>query len=82
MVEERELPNLCHTVKSASALGAGHISHAAMSWQGYVDYQLIGTGMVNKACIIGLNGAVWAQSAGFTVRHAAAAAPACSVLAS
>ena len=38
-----------------------------MSWQAYVDDQLIGTGMVNKACIIGLNGAVWAQSAGFTI---------------
>ena len=38
-----------------------------MSWQGYVDQQLVGTGMVNKACIIGLNGGVWAQSAGFAV---------------
>ena len=39
-----------------------------MSWQAYVDDQLVGTQMVNKACIIGLNGGVWAQSAGFAVR--------------
>ena len=38
-----------------------------MSWQAYVDDQLVGTGMVNKACIIGLNGGVWAQSHGFAV---------------
>jgi hypothetical protein len=38
-----------------------------MSWQGYVDQQLLGTGFVNKAAIIGLNGGVWAQSAGFAV---------------
>jgi hypothetical protein len=41
-----------------------------MSWQAYVDDQLVGTQMVNKACIIGLNGGMWAQSAGFTVRRA------------
>jgi profilin len=38
-----------------------------MSWQAYVDDQLIATGQVNKACIIGLNGGMWAQSAGFAV---------------
>jgi hypothetical protein len=43
-----------------------------MSWQSYVDDQLVGTQMVNKACIIGLNGGMWAQSAGFTVRRARA----------
>lgn len=40
---------------------------ASMSWQGYVDQQLLGTGFVNKAAIIGLNGGIWAQSAGFAV---------------
>jgi hypothetical protein len=39
----------------------------AMSWQAYVDDQLIATRQVNKACIIGLNGGMWAQSAGFAV---------------
>ena len=38
-----------------------------MSWQAYVDDQLIATRQVNKACIIGLNGGMWAQSAGFAV---------------
>jgi len=38
-----------------------------MSWQAYVDDQLLGTTHVNKACIIGLNGGVWAQSAGFAI---------------
>ncbi|PKI85348.1 profilin, required for normal timing of actin polymerization in response to thermal stress [Malassezia vespertilionis] len=38
-----------------------------MSWQGYVDTNLVGTGKVSQAAIIGLKGGVWASSAGFTI---------------
>jgi len=38
-----------------------------MSWQAYVDEQLLATGKVSKAAIVGLRGGVWASSAGFTV---------------
>lgn len=39
-----------------------------MSWQTYVDSNLVGTGFVSKAGIYGLNGGgVWAASPGFTV---------------
>ncbi|WFD00264.1 profilin, required for normal timing of actin polymerization in response to thermal stress [Malassezia yamatoensis] len=38
-----------------------------MSWQGYVDNNLVGTGKVSQAAIIGLKGGVWAASAGFTI---------------
>lgn len=33
-----------------------------MSWQDYVDKQLVGTGLVKSAAIIGLDGAIWAKS--------------------
>ncbi|KAI0725903.1 profilin [Fomitopsis betulina] len=38
-----------------------------MSWQAYVDSNLLGTGKVTKAAIIGLQGGVWASSAGYTL---------------
>ena len=38
-----------------------------MSWQGYVDNNLVGTGKVSQAAIIGLKGGVWATSPGFNV---------------
>ncbi|PWZ00217.1 putative PFY1-profilin [Testicularia cyperi] len=38
-----------------------------MSWQGYVDTNLVGTGKISTAAIIGLKGGVWATSPGFTV---------------
>ncbi len=38
-----------------------------MSWQGYVDEQLIGTKKVVKAAIHGLDGNMWATSANFSV---------------
>jgi len=38
-----------------------------MSWQQYVDEQLIGPGLVQGA-IIGLDGNPWAQSAGFGLK--------------
>jgi len=38
-----------------------------MSWQSYVDDQLISTKMVKHAVICGHDGNIWAQSQGFTV---------------
>lgn len=39
-----------------------------MSWQAYVDTNLVGTGFVSQAGIYGLNGGgVWAASPGFSV---------------
>ncbi|KAI0716038.1 profilin [Cerioporus squamosus] len=38
-----------------------------MSWQAYVDNNLIGTGKINKAAIVGLAGGVWASSPGYTL---------------
>ena len=37
-----------------------------MSWQSYVDDQLIATKMVKHAVICGHDGSIWAQSAGFS----------------
>ena len=41
-----------------------------MSWQDYVDNQLVGTGLVKKAAIIGLDGAIWAKSTAFDLQAA------------
>ncbi|KAK0533645.1 profilin, required for normal timing of actin polymerization in response to thermal stress [Tilletia horrida] len=38
-----------------------------MSWQTYVDVNLVGTKHIAKAAIIGLKGGVWAKSPGFDV---------------
>ncbi|KAK7056995.1 profilin, required for normal timing of actin polymerization in response to thermal stress [Paramarasmius palmivorus] len=38
-----------------------------MSWQSYVDTNLIGSGRVTQAAILGLAGGVWATSAGFNI---------------
>ncbi|XP_023175125.1 profilin [Drosophila hydei] len=38
-----------------------------MSWQDYVDNQLLASQCVNKACIAGHDGNIWAQSSGFEV---------------
>jgi len=38
-----------------------------MSWQTYVDTNLIGTGKISKAAILGLQGGVWAASKGYTL---------------
>mmetsp|Transcript_487 Transcript_487/g.1430 ORF Transcript_487/g.1430 Transcript_487/m.1430 type:complete len:127 (+) Transcript_487:206-586(+) len=35
-----------------------------MSWQPYIDQQLIGTGMVDSAVMVGFDGTVWAKSDG------------------
>ncbi|KZT55624.1 Profilin/allergen [Calocera cornea HHB12733] len=38
-----------------------------MSWQSYVDNQLVGSGKVSRAAILGLRGGVWATTNGFTI---------------
>jgi len=43
-----------------------------MSWQAYVDSNLVGTGNVTKAAIHGLDGNPWATSSGFSVQPAEA----------
>jgi Profilin len=40
-----------------------------MSWQDYVDNQLIASQCVSKACIAGHDGGVWAKSEGFDVSN-------------
>jgi len=43
-----------------------------MSWQEYVDNQLVGSGNVSKAAICGLDGSIWAITAGFEITAAEA----------
>ncbi|EJD38331.1 profilin [Auricularia subglabra TFB-10046 SS5] len=38
-----------------------------MSWQAYVDTNLVGSGKVTRAAIVGQQGGVWASSGGFTL---------------
>ncbi|KAG6898898.1 hypothetical protein C0993_003000 [Termitomyces sp. T159_Od127] len=38
-----------------------------MSWQNYVDEQLIGSGKVTRAAIVGLQRGIWASSSGYTL---------------
>ncbi|KAI0635071.1 profilin [Trametes polyzona] len=38
-----------------------------MSWQAYVDNNLLGTGKISKAAILGQAGGVWASSPGYTL---------------
>src|SRR5438105_815352 len=40
-----------------------------MSWQDYVDKNLLGTGQVTKAAIHGHDGTLWAKSPSLTVFH-------------
>lgn len=44
-----------------------------MSWQAYVDQNLVGTGHISKGAIFGLQGGKWAASAGFNISDAEAA---------
>merc|ERR1711915_199458 len=41
-----------------------------MSWQSYVDDQLISTNMIKNAVIAGHDGNIWASSSGFNVTAA------------
>jgi len=36
-----------------------------MSWQTYVDTNLVGSGHITHAALLGFDGSVWARSAGF-----------------
>ncbi|KAF5354176.1 hypothetical protein D9756_007081 [Leucocoprinus leucothites] len=38
-----------------------------MSWQEYVDKNLVGSGRIAKAAILGLQGGVWSKSPGFEI---------------
>jgi len=38
-----------------------------MSWQQYVDSNLVGSGKVSRAAIIGQKGGLWAATAGYTL---------------
>ncbi|RIA99111.1 profilin [Glomus cerebriforme] len=40
-----------------------------MSWQAYVDNQLLGTGKIAQAAIYGHNGSLWATSPGFSLNN-------------
>jgi profilin len=40
-----------------------------MSWQAYVDNQLLATGKIAQAAIYGHNGSLWATSPGFQVKY-------------
>uniref|UniRef100_A0A1B0CYZ7 Uncharacterized protein n=1 Tax=Phlebotomus papatasi TaxID=29031 RepID=A0A1B0CYZ7_PHLPP len=40
-----------------------------MSWQDYVDNQLLASRCVSKAAIAGHDGGVWAKSDGFELAH-------------
>ncbi|ORX99006.1 Profilin/allergen [Basidiobolus meristosporus CBS 931.73] len=39
-----------------------------MSWQTYVDSNLVGTGSIAQAAIYGVQGGVWAASSGFALQ--------------
>ena len=41
-----------------------------MSWQDYVDNQLVGSGSVKSAAIIGTDGSLWAKSPNFNLSSA------------
>jgi len=41
-----------------------------MSWQAYVDTNLLGTKKVNQGAILGLDGNVWAKSSGLNITPA------------
>ncbi|WAC00215.1 MULTISPECIES: profilin [Pseudomonas] len=38
-----------------------------MSWQAYVDNNLVGTGFVSQGAILGLDGSTWASSPGLCI---------------
>lgn len=50
-----------------SPMPCRHFPHAPRLHTAYVDDQLIATGKISKAAIIGKQGGIWAQSAGYNV---------------
>ncbi|MGW6691735.1 profilin [Streptomyces sp. NPDC054961] len=41
--------------------------HGMAEWQKYVDVNLVGSGKVSRAAILGLDGGVWAATPGYTL---------------
>merc|ERR1711941_228550 len=66
-------PNTLPTLRTALLLPL-LLEISSMSWQTYVDTNLVGTGAVTQAAIIGHDGNTWATSAGFAVSPANGAA--------
>merc|ERR1712115_146533 len=60
-----------HTRGETQDYSANYNTHYLnMSWQSYVDDQLISTNMIKNAVIAGHDGNIWASSAGFNVTAA------------
>ena len=57
----------------ASILKTLQQAHFQGNWQGYVDDQLVGTGSIRKAIIIGVQGGPLAESRGFSLQAGEAA---------
>merc|ERR1712146_284722 len=51
-------------------MGKEYTKPITMSWQAYVDQQLVGTGSCTSGAILGHDGSTWATSAGFAVSAA------------
>merc|ERR1712146_516684 len=51
-------------------MGKEYTKPITMSWQAYVDQQLVGTGSCTSGAILGPDGSTWATSAGFAVSAA------------
>eukprot|EP00894_Picocystis_sp_ML_P003811 jgi/Pico_ML_1/54328/g4692.t2 len=54
-------PYLSKIASSSYYTRSGIGGRGAMSWQEYVDEQLVDTGCVSSACIAGLDGVIWAN---------------------
>jgi len=59
-----------HTFISVSSIYDLETLQSIMSWQTYVDTNLVGSGKVAKAAILGQAGGVWATSPGFELSAA------------
>ena len=57
------------TISSASAWRINSLKKAhKQGWQNYVDEQLVGSGLITKAAIIGHDGNTWASSPGWGLK--------------
>merc|ERR1712158_303036 len=74
----REPESPSRTSKSPSC--TFHLPRTTMSWQSYVDDQLISTNMIKNAVIAGHDGNIWASSAGTTGSSYTHTIRACTVL--
>lgn len=57
----------CGTCVFLPEIKLNNIQKSNMSWQDYVDNQLMASQCVTKACIAGHDGNIWASSKGFEV---------------